>query len=494
MVQYSLFPLDQQPPPLPALPAMPPLVRYRDRYGRKDVTLKQPALSEWSLHINGGIRNLRLSFDHPWIDQFIRAHLADRLIEGSVTTVMNYGHRYIAMHDEGKLHAIVFAVATLTPNDFQKLWIDQFRDQLSRHDAVAIRSAIRFACAWEIGRWHPADLDFVRALPGHDLDKYKGVRDASSFLPTASQSQIVEFIDQTVRNLDSSGSDRIRVAAILALSFQFGLRRSQIASLEMSDFTFHSDDALHIRVELLKQRRQKVGRLVTRRMQQSWVPILRRWIACRPAGEVKFFGLAPERIGTLIADALLEITGASYSSQTLRHTSAQRLVDAGISHESLSDFLGHTDTTAAQVYFAASQNQAKLVNMALGYSPTYQGVAAAARGDMITAAQLLSRPVDQQISGMPHGVPISGIGACQAGQSSCQRNPVLACYTCHKFLPVADPEVHATLLVEMRDVVRSFDQLQLIDRVSPAMMQLRVTLEAIEEVVGMASAGASHAV
>lgn len=59
---------------------------------------------------------------------------------------------------------------------------------------------------------------------------------------------------------------------------------------------------------------------------------------------------------------------------------------------------------------------------------------------------------------------------------------------------MAEPEVHATLLVEMRDVVRSFDQPQLIDRVSPAMMQLRVTLEAIEEVVGMASANASHAV
>jgi len=486
--QYSLFSLDQQLPTLPALPELPPIVRYRDRFSRKDVTLRNPAGSDWSLHVNGGVRNLKLNFGHHWIDQFIRSHLADRLTDGSLTTVMNYCNYYISLCTAGKLHDIVFAIATSTPNQFQSHWIDRFRDQLSRQEAVAIRSAIRFACVWEIGSWQPADLDLVRALPGHDLDKYAGVRDASSFLPSVSQSRVVDFIDQTVRNLDKVASDQIRTAAVLALSFQFGLRRTQIASLEPSDFVFHTEDALHIRIELLKQRGQKVGRLVTRRMQPSWVPIIQRWISVRPVTENKFFGLTPSRVGSLIADTMLAITGTSYTSQALRHTSAQRLVDSGISHESLSDFLGHTDTTAAQVYFAASQNQAKLVNMALGYSPTYQGVAAAARGDMITAAQLLARPVDQQISGMPHGVPVTGIGACQSGQSACQRNPVLACYTCHKFLPVAQPEVHAVLLADMRTAVLGFDQPSKIDRVSPAMMQLRLTLEAIEEVVRMASA------
>lgn len=489
MVQYSLFPHDEQSPLLPPLPSLPPLIRYRDRFGRKDVTLNDPINSEWSLHVNGGMRTLRLEFKHPWVDQFIRAHLADRLTEGSVLTVYNYSHRYLALLDEGKLWPIVFAIATLTPNEFQKIWIDKFRDQLSREQSMAIRSAVRFACFWEIGGWHPADLSLVRYLPGHDLDKYSGVRESSSFIPSAAQSRIVEFIDQTGQNLDKFDVDRVRIAAILALAFQFGLRRTQLASLEPSDFAFHGDDALHVRVELLKQRGQKVGRLVTRRIQPSWVPIFRHWMSDRPTAQDKFFGVTPGRISTLIADALLEITGSNYTSQNLRHTSAQRLVDAGISHESLSDFLGHTDTTAAQVYFAASNSQARLVNMALGYSPTYQGVAAAARGDMITAAQLLARPVDQQISGMPHGVPVTGIGACQSGQSACQRNPVLACYTCHKFLPVAQPEVHAALLTDMRTVVRGFDQPSRVDRVSPAMMQLRVTLEAIEEVVRMASAG-----
>lgn len=125
--------------------------------------------------------------------------------------------------------------------------------------------------------------------------------------------------------------------------------------------------------------------------------------------------------------------------------------------------------------------------MALGYSPTYQGVAAAARGDMITAAQLLREPGDRQIAGMPHGIPVTGIGACQSGQSSCQRNPVLACYTCHKFLPVSEPGVHNALLDELRQVVLDFDQPEKLVRVSPAMMQLRTTLEAIAEVAAAAT-------
>lgn len=85
---------------------------------------------------------------------------------------------------------------------------------------------------------------------------------------------------------------------------------------------------------------------------------------------------------------------------------------------------------------------------------------------------------------MPHGVPVSGIGACTSGQSLCRRNPVLACYTCHKFLPVSDAALHSGVLEDLRGVVRSFDQPQKLDRVSGAMMQLRATLEAIEAVVG----------
>lgn len=108
---------------------------------------------------------------------------------------------------------------------------------------------------------------------------------------------------------------------------------------------------------------------------------------------------------------------------------------------------------------------------------------------MISVANLLRLAPDQQVVGMPHGVPISGIGACSAGQSTCSRNPVLACYTCHKFLPVNDATVHQSVRDSLEVVVMSYDQPQRVDRVSPAMMQLRTTLESVSAIIEAAQVG-----
>lgn len=479
--------------PLPALPALPPLVKYFDRFGRCEQILRNPATEKWVIPVNGQNFIVDIDFGHAWIESFIKGHLVDILTRGSVITVQNYYRVFCDLNASGALRSIIFAVATEPPSAFQNMWIDTFRNSLSRHQAVAIRSALRFACEWGVGQWRSSDVSLVRSLPGHELSKYAGVRDGSSMVATAQQSMLTEFLDQTARNACRlRGVGELQAAGVLALAFQFGLRRTQIASLEKEDFVFHSDDTLHVRVELLKQRGQKVGRTVNRRIQTSWVPIFKEWSARRRKPAQKFFDMTPDQVGAAISSWMAEITGKRHSGGDLRHTSAQRLVDAGVSRESLTDFLGHTDVTTANVYFSSSSTQASLVNAAMGYSPAYQGVAAAARGDLITAAELLSRPIDQQIAGIPHGFPITGIGACKAGQSSCQRNPVLACYTCHKFLPVSEERVHRLLLEDMREVVRRFDQPERIARVSPAMMQLRLTLEAIEEVAEMAREGGGH--
>ncbi len=84
---------------------------------------------------------------------------------------------------------------------------------------------------------------------------------------------------------------------------------------------------------------------------------------------------------------------------------------------------------------------------------------------------------------MPHGIPVTGLGQCKAGQSLCQRNPALACYTCHKFLPVSDVKVHSELLEAYRRVVNSFERPNHVVRASPATLQLRSTLEALQRLV-----------
>lgn len=474
--------------PLPSLAAVPPLptiVRYYDDFARMQRTLRTDAESGWVIEHNGAEVSLALRLANSPMLDLVKVALVEALTNLSPATAIGYCGVYNRLAPE-LLTGIIRHLLGSSPTAFRQRWIVDFRDRLTRQQAVAVRHLARTTCRLELGEWRISDLSLVRDLPGHHLDKYAGIRDGSSFLSGNARSLIVEFIDTVAREVEETRPPRIRIrdAAILAISFQFGLRTKQIASIEPEDLKFFENGALHIRIGLIKQRGAKIGRTVTRRVQQGWVNIFSAWMEVRPPKSAKLFDLRPDQLGDVIQALTSDLSGTAYSARDLRHTAAQRLVDGGASRESVSDFLGHTDTTAADVYFTSSPTQAALVNAALGYSPTYQAVAAAGRGDLITATQLLKRPLDEQVSGMPHGIPVSGIGACTSGQTQCRRNPVLACYTCHKFLPVSDAALHRGVLEDLRGVVRDFDQPAKLDRVSGAMMQLRSTLEAIEAVVG----------
>lgn len=474
--------------PLPYLAEVPPLptiVRYYDDFARMQRTLRTDSKDGWVIEHNGAEVSLAIRLASSPVQDFVKVALVEALTNLSTATAIGYCGVYNRLAPD-LLAGVVRHLLGGSPTAFRQRWIVDFRDRLTRQQAVAVRHLARTACRLELGQWRHSDLSFVRDLPGHHLDKYAGVRDGSSFLSVTARSLIVEFIDSVSSEVQEGQRRcfRIRDAAILAIAFQYGLRTKQIASIEPADLKFFGNGALHVRIGLIKQRGAKVGRTVTRRVQQGWVNIFAAWIEVRPPDAVKLFGLLPDELGEVIQGLTSDLIGTAYSARDLRHTAAQRLVDGGASRESVSEFLGHTDTTAADVYFTSSPTQAALVNAALGYSPTYQAVAAAGRGDLITATQLLKRPLDEQVSGMPHGIPVSGIGACTSGQSQCRRNPVLACYTCHKFLPVSDAALHRGVLEDLRGVVRSFDQPEKFDRVSGAMTQLRATLEAIEAVVG----------
>ena len=78
---------------------------------------------------------------------------------------------------------------------------------------------------------------------------------------------------------------------------------------------------------------------------------------------------------------------------------------------------------------------------------------------------------------------VSGIGACNLGQHLCELNPALSCYTCRKFIPVADVEMHRKVLDDFRKVARFFFDESRGDNQSPAFAQLRITLTAIQKVI-----------
>lgn len=162
---------------------------------------------------------------------------------------------------------------------------------------------------------------------------------------------------------------------------------------------------------------------------------------------------------------------------------AQRMVDAGASQEELAAALGHSVLRTGLVYFQSSANQAELVNQALAVSPTYNAVLKIAKAKFIEREELMTLRGDQQVAGVPHGIPIAGIGGCTTGQPLCPYNPVTACYGCPKFMPVNDVSVHEQVLRELRQVVIQFKDIGHGELKSPAYLQLQRTLSQVDAVI-----------
>ncbi|WP_259665486.1 MULTISPECIES: hypothetical protein [Rhizobium] len=116
-------------------------------------------------------------------------------------------------------------------------------------------------------------------------------------------------------------------------------------------------------------------------------------------------------------------------------------------------------------------------------SPIYSNLAKIAKTRTIDKAMLLGLPADQQIGAVPHGILIAGIGGCGLGQSLCFKNPVLSCYTCSKFMPLGEPDIHQEVLESLRPVVTEFAAASRYNQQSPAYGQLKTTLDAVRRVV-----------
>jgi hypothetical protein len=266
------------------------------------------------------------------------------------------------------------------------------------------------------------------------------------------QALVINYLDECAAELGRLDMLSIWNACVLMLSFQYGLRPGQIARIETRDVRIFETGAVHISIWITKQRNRRKAVRVVRRIKREWGPLFTAYIERRGANESddpdRLFGLTPGKIGDCLAELFQEIAGERWTATDARHTAAQRLADAGVPHVALSEFLIHACTRTANVYFNASPTQAQRVNEALAISPIYAAIAEVARTRTIDKKTLLGLPEDKQIGGVPHGIPIAGIGGCDIGQSLCSKNPVLSCYTCRRFLPLNDPTIHERVVMD----------------------------------------------
>lgn len=463
---------------------LPSSFRYYDDFYEQFHSIQGPEYSDlWEIQFDGEKVRLEfkdLTYDLKSIFKHVAVDVFSRLDPSGATSVCNG----VLKNSEHFLKALI-----LRPEEFRDLWINEVQPSQTWGYALSLRTMIHSLCNLSAGFWRPEMRPYVTQLKSPARDIYKNVRSGECFLPLDHQSLLIDYLDELTDSVGTAPASQktrqLRDACILIIAHQYGCRPGQIARIKTTDVRLYENGTVHLSIPLLKQRGSEAQRRVTRRVKYEWCPIFIEYTARRlqnKAGSTKstdkYFDLPPKRLSVTLRDLAEKITGTRWSPTDLRHTSAQRLADAGISHIALSEFMGHATTLSANVYFDTSPTQAERVNQALAISSVYSAVAEVARTRTIDKNSLLRRPPDEQIGGIPHGVPISGIGSCSIGQSMCSKNPVMSCYTCRKFLPLSDATVHESVVDSLRPVVKEFANSSRFNEESPAYTQLRRMFEA----------------
>lgn len=470
------------------LPPLPRTVLYEDDYDEavRSVVVDQVE-DHLVLHVHGSTHTLDLSRFEPAMRKIVRHFLLSELLDSAPSSVLNYfsGLR-------GAPSSWLAEVVLASPSSLRASWVAGSANVL-REGQVAAKVLLRFLCDFEAGAWAPRFKSLVSGLPVPRRDPYAVVRAGDCFLEIEEEAKLVRYVDQAAASIGGLSADELRRAALVVCSYQFGMRPKQLGTLRKRncEVRVSKEDGLasvYLTFRTLKQKDEMASHLpLLRKVKREWAPLVAATFALleNEPPSAFFFGFhSRKELSDALIDQLNEILpGNGRVAYDLRHSMAQRMVDAGASQEEIAAALGHTHLKTGLVYFRASANQAELVNKALGLSETYRTVAKIAADRFISEEDLARLKGDQQIAGVPHGIPIAGIGGCKTGQPSCPYNPVTACYGCPKFMPVRDVALHEQVLKDFRGVVNEFRQAGAGDQDSPAYLQLRRTISEVQGVI-----------
>lgn len=484
-----------------ALPALPSHLRYLDEYDDEWRAIPHPAENDrWPLEYDTATPTLDFSRIDDGDVRFLMKHFVAWVLQSRSPALGNktfLGARQIA----GRLGSSWFLEAIERPAfDWQVYWDGHWRNADSQSEVHVAKLFLHFMCEMCLGGFRPTHTNFVRSLPYKWSDNYQGLISGECLLTADEEAAIITHLDDVTEAVVTGRSkisdERLTKACLLCISYQHGLRPVQMVRINLDDLrVYQADDGptVHFLAYRAKKKQASGKTSFVCKIKHEWAPLLVEYQRRRQAGSVwkesgkasqdKLFPMARGTIICAIGDITEALTGTRRTATDLRHTAAQRMADAGASLEEVAAFLGHSHTDTSLGYFEGSPTQAEKLNKALAISPIYSAIHRVAETRTIDKDSLFSLPADKQIGAVPHGIPIAGIGACDLGQSLCAKNPVLSCYTCRKFLPLADAEMHREVLDKLRPVVRFFYDESLGDNQSPAFVQLRVTLEQVQAVV-----------
>ena len=472
------------------LPPPPRTVRYYDNFS--DSYSELTSLTDddvWIINYNGEDTCLDFSKFPLSLAPILKSWCAASLPAHSPGTIDSYFQR-LSCH----LTPAFLNVISSGPLELRSNWSTLLGMGTPYSVFSPLANILHFLCEYAVEPWAPEWDDLITLQPWPRKDKYASIRIGDVFITPEEEKSYVGYLDSVVSRInqhpESLTSAELREAAILVISYAFGMRPKQIAMLRTQDVRIWEDDldpnpAVHLTFYTIKQINRGKVLPLRRKVKRDWGPIFveyrKRVDNAEQTPAAHFLGLNPVEV----AHTVLRVTtrlGEPRGATELRHSFAQRLVDAGATEEELAEAMGHSHLDTGLVYFIYSRSMAARVNEALGISQIYNTVLRFAHEPFISPDELSKLKGDLQIAGIPHGIPIAGIGGCKSGQPNCPYNPVLSCYGCHRFMPVAEQEIHVRVLEDIRGLLNYVLSTSYAENVSAA-FQLKATIENIQSVI-----------
>lgn len=471
------------------LPPLPAIIEYEDEYDEVVRSIRtRECWNEVAIHVSGESTIFRFNQIDSSVRELVRHYLLSNLQVVAPGTMINYYRGIFAVQASD-----IKLVSCASPLEVKEAW-PTLSAKYPIQMMAALKSLLGFLCKCRFMSWSSLYADFVSySLSLQGKDPYASVRSGSCFLTIEQEAKLVRWIDSAAQGSSALDRREVEIACLIVCSYQFGMRPKQLGMIRNRDCSVRQStedgtSIVHLTFRMIKQRDEQLSGLpLVRKVKREWAPLFSCLVQLKK-GEPKdafLFGFKSraELSSSLIKQLDEILPGGGVTAYDLRHTMAQRLVDSGASQEELAAALGHSALRTGLVYFGASANQAELVNKALGASPVYQTIAKIARDKFIDPLQLAQLTGAQQVAGVPHGIPVAGIGGCTTGQPSCPSNPVTSCYGCPKFMPVHDPQVHQQVLDDFRSVVVQFRDVGYGDMASPAYLQLQRTIAEVQAVI-----------
>lgn len=370
-------------------------------------------------------------------------------------------------------------------------WVkDEWDERVHDVDtAKAGKTTLKLACMASVGEWTPRHLALVKALDTRANASIKAQRAnhrrRGSVLPVQDQASITKVLDEGSASFDLN-IDEVEGLSALALIFQHGVRPVQLISIRVEHVRIFevAGNALSGIVSFhAGKKHDEVTFEMARQVKPEWISIINRlYEDARDSNRQRLFrSQNRDQIWSLVKKACAKLGyRANFTPNALRHTATQSLADDGHSRTSIKVFLGHAKENAANTYVRASQQQAQILNKALGASKLYANIVSLADKTFVSVAEMKRASEDSQIGAVVGDRVVAGIGLCRTGQSSCPYNPVTSCYGCWKFVPSMDRESHLEAIAGMREQVLIFVKNN-VDGKSPAFRQLTKALAGAQQ-------------